>query len=324
VRVAITGGTGFVGRHLARRLVETGHRVVLVARGHDRRDESTKLLEGVHMVEASTEDSARLKEAFHGCDAVVHCAGINREIGRQTYARVHVRGTRLVVGAARSSGVRKIVLLSFLRARPECGSGYHESKWEAEQIVRASGLDYTIAKCGVIYGRGDHMLDHLSRAFFTFPIFALVGFRERRVRPVAVEDVVGVLESSLTDLRLSGKTVPVLGPEELDLSQAVRRVAAAVGKRPLFFRAPVAFHFALAWALERIMKIPLVSRAQVRILSEGITLPAGPVDQLPADLSARIPFELSTIRRGLPEPGGFGPEDLRCREANGLGGLRSA
>src|SRR6185369_16051584 len=109
--------------------------------------------------------------------AVIHAAGINREIGDQTYAKVHVEGTRKVVASARAAGVRKIVLVSFLRARPACGSGYHESKFAAEEIVRASGLDFTVVRAGVMYGRGDHMLDHLSHALYTFPLFGLVGMR---------------------------------------------------------------------------------------------------------------------------------------------------
>lgn len=104
-----------------------------------------------------------------------------------------------MIEAARIAGVAKVALLSFLRARANCGSGYHEAKWAAEEIVRGSGLDYTILKAGVIYGRGDHMLDHLSHALFTFPVFATVGLRDRPVRPLAVEDLVKVLEAALID-----------------------------------------------------------------------------------------------------------------------------
>jgi len=75
--------------------------------------------------------------------------------------------------------VKRILLMSFLRARPNCNSPYHESKWAAEEIVRQSGLDYTIFKAGIVYGRGDHMLDHLSHALHTLPFFATVGLRKR-------------------------------------------------------------------------------------------------------------------------------------------------
>jgi len=84
MRVAITGGTGFVGRHLARRLVQEGHSVVLVARGLDRRDVSLRSIRGVHFVSTPTDDVDALTEAFAGSDAVAHCAGINRELASQT------------------------------------------------------------------------------------------------------------------------------------------------------------------------------------------------------------------------------------------------
>ncbi len=157
MRVAITGGTGFVGRHLAKRLDPAD--TVIVSRRT-----------GVPI-----DDVDALTAAFAGCDVVAHCAGINREIGDQTFARVHVDGTRAVVEAARRTGVRRIVMLSFLRARPDCGSAYHETKWAAEELVRRSGIDHTILKAGMIYGSGDHMVDHATRAVRTWPVSRLWG-----------------------------------------------------------------------------------------------------------------------------------------------------
>ncbi len=175
--------------HLTNRLESEGHELVLIARG-SRKDD-------VRLVVSDLSDTDVLTASFDGCNASWLIApGINREIGDQTYERVHVEGTRNVVEAAKEAGVEKIVLMSFLRARPHCGSPYHESKWEAEEIVRNSGLDYTIIKAGVIYGRGDHMLDHLSHALHTFPVFGLVGLKEKSIRPLAVEDLVHVMRAA--------------------------------------------------------------------------------------------------------------------------------
>ena len=312
MKIAITGGTGFIGRHLAQRLTREGHQVVLVARGSDRRDESVRALAGTRFCEADLSDVGVLAAAFEGCDAVAHCAGINREIGKQTYRRVHVEGTSNVVSAARKAGVPRLLMLSFLRARPNCGSPYHESKWAAEEFVRNSGLDYTILKAGMMYGRGDHMLDHLSHSMFTQPFIATVGFREKSIRPIAVEDAIEVIVAALVNGRLSRQTVSVLGPEALTLSVAVRRVAQAVGRRVWLIPFPVALQYLLARGFERAMRIPLVARAQVRILSEGLTEPAPYADPLPADLQPARRFTLDQIRAGLPEPGRFGLRDLRC------------
>jgi len=312
MKIAITGGTGFVGSHLAQVLANEGHQVEIIARGADTRNPTIRTLRHTTFHPIGTDNEVKLIAAFAGCDAVAHCAGINREIGNQTYQRVHIEGTRNVVNAARRAGVKKILLVSFLRARPACGSGYHESKFAAEEIVRTSGLDYTIFKPGVIYGRGDHMLDHLSHAFHTFPIFALVGFREQLVRPLAVADFAHIMSAAIVHGRLSRETVHVTGPEEMTLGEAVQRVARVVGKRPFMFRMPLWFHRAFGWACEHTMVIPLVSAAQVRILSEGVIEPLPACPSVPEDLRPQTPFSDNQIRAGLPEAKSFGPQDCLC------------
>ena len=310
MKVAVTGGTGFVGRHLARALLADGNEVTLVARGIDRRDPSI-LVSGATFVAAPADDAESLCRAFAGCEAVAHFAGINRELGSQTYERVHVRGTAVVVDAVRAAGVRKIVYLSFLRARPGCGSSYHESKWAAEEIVRTSGLDYTILKSGVIYGRGDHLLDHVSRALYTFPFFPLVGLRPTRLRPVFVGDVVRIAQAALIDPRLSRRTVAVLGPEELGAGDAIKKIATAVGRTVPVIPTPVIFHRMLGWLFECTMTVPLVAAAQVRILSESVTEPLPFAEAPPADLVPTTMFSVERIRAELPPAEPFGLHDLR-------------
>jgi NADH dehydrogenase len=81
MRIAITGGTGFVGRHLARRLAAGGVEVVIIARGTDTRDAAIRQLPGARFMAAAVDDTDALTRAFAGCDVVAHCAGINRQIG---------------------------------------------------------------------------------------------------------------------------------------------------------------------------------------------------------------------------------------------------
>jgi NADH dehydrogenase len=297
-RLAITGGTGFVGSHLAERLRAAGDEVVLLSRATG--------------FDLARPDVAALTEALRGCAAVVHTAGINREIGTQTYDAVHIRGTQALVAAARSAGVEHIGLVSFLRARPDGPTAYHRSKWAAESIIRESGMPYTVIKSSVIYGRGDHMLDHLSRALFTAPIFSPVGLTERPLRPVAVDDVARILEAAAHgDARLIGQTVAVLGPDTVVLGDVVRRVARIVGRRPRFLPLPVWAHVALAHIWEATMRVPLLAVAQVHILAEGVVEPAPYASPPPEDLSPQTPFDDASVRAGLPEPGPFSPRDLR-------------
>jgi nucleoside-diphosphate-sugar epimerase len=309
MRVAITGGRGFVGHHLAERLLSEGHEVVLLDR--EALCKESDALGEAKFVATDLSSVRDLSEALAGCHAVAHCAGINREIGAETFGRVHVEATHNVVAGAKAAGVLKIALMSFLRARPNCDSGYHESKWAAEELIRNSGLDYTIFKAGVVYGRGDHLLDHLSHALHTFPFFATVGLEEKTVRPLAVEDLVHVMRAALIDRRLKKVTVAVIGPEEIYLSEAVRRVSEVVGKAPFVFPMPIWFHRLLAHVFELTMKVPLASLAQVRILSEGVSEAATPVSALPYDLVPTRRFTLEQIRNGLPHPGPFSVANLR-------------
>lgn len=308
MKIAITGGTGFVGHHLAGRLLGEGHSVVLISRNRRNVPANDRAVYAA----VDLADSEALTAAFSGCEAVAHCAGINRELGAQTFQRVHIDGTRNVVAAAQKAGVKRIALMSFLRARPNCGSPYHESKWAAEEMIRSSGLDYTVVKAGMVYGRGDHMLDHLSHSLHSFPLFATVGLREKPIRPLPIEDLLEVLKAALVESRLLRKTVAVTGAEQLYLSEAARRVAAEIGEEPFIFPAPLVFHRALAQICEWTMKIPLVAKAQVRILSEGVVEAWGQVDPLPPDLLPKRHFTPGQIRSGLPEPGPFGLKDLRC------------
>ena len=289
MRVAITGGTGFVGGNLADRLDDA----VVVSRRS-----------GVDIT-----DVEALTRSVEGCDAVAHCAGINREIGDQTFRRVHVDGTRAVVEAARRAGVKRIVLVSFLRARPDCGSGYHESKWQAEEIVRASGIPHTILKSGMIYGPGDHMVDHVTKAVRTLPFFWTVGYRERTARPVPVEDAVDVLVAALEG-RIAEPTIAVLGADEVTLGEAIRRIARVAERRPAYIPVPTWMVRVLAQVTEWTMVVPLVAKAQARMLAEGVSEPAPFAPEAPIDIRPSRSFDDERIRAALPS-GRFTLTDLR-------------
>ncbi|MFQ5555064.1 MAG: NAD-dependent epimerase/dehydratase family protein [Acidimicrobiia bacterium] len=290
MQIAVTGGTGFIGRNVAALLAAEGHEIVLVARGVENRYPAVRLLPGVTLVRASVAEEKRLRDAFSGCDAVVHLAGIYAESPTQTFHGVHVEGTRNALAASRLAGVRRFVTLSPCRARPGTGSPLHDSKWEAEEIVRASGIDHVVARAGVVYGPEDHLLDGLSRSLATRPLVPLFGLRRRVVRPVAVTDVVRVLAAAT-----SGRAVPaavrVVGPDEMHLTDLVRAVGAAVDRRAFCLRIPGWLHHSHATALERLLLMTIASR----------TGEAAPwADPPPPQLAPRARFTTEVIRRFLP------------------------
>jgi NADH dehydrogenase len=207
-----------------------------------------------------------------------------------------------VVEAARQAGVSKIVLVSFLRARPDISSAYHTTKWAGEEILRNSGLDYVILKAGLVYGPGDHLLNNLGHLLRRLPVFASVGIRERAVRLLAVEDLVAVIRAAVLEGRLDHQTWAVVGPEEFPFSSAARRIGQAMGKPFLVVLPfPVFAQRLLAWFSERLMPAPLVTASQVQMLADGISLPLADSLKLPDDLQPGLRFTAEQIRKGLPD-----------------------
>lgn len=300
MRVAITGGTGLVGRRLAEELTNEGHEAVVISRHPDvvTFDAPTELVE---RVAASVTDREALITAFEECEAVAHLAGINREVGDQTFDTVHIRGTRTVVDAAEKADVSRVALTSFLRARPGTTSGYLDSKWRSEELVRDAALEGIVLKPGVVYGEGDQMVTHIARSLATIPLFGSISLQETHLRPLAVEDLTSVIAAALTEGRLTDKTVPVLGPETLTLAEAVRRIGTAVGRDPFIFPLPTHLHYALAAIQEWTMKTPIITRAQVRMLTEDLVdpVPERVCSSLPADLEPEQAFTKERIEEAL-------------------------
>ena len=300
MKVAITGGTGFIGRNVARDLIAHGHQVIVIARGQYTR--STQPIEGASIFTLDVTDADKLTEAFKGCEAVVHCAGTSTEDANQTFHRLHVEGTRSAVTAAEQARVKKFVLISYLTVRANVKSEYYTTKWQAEEIVRSSKLNFTILKVGLVYGQGDHLIHNLSDLFRKMPIFAAVGLREKTVRIVAVQDLVEIIRAALEEDRFARQTVAVLGPEEFPFSQAARRIAKAMGKSSLIVLPfPVFFHRILAFFSERFMPKPLITKSQVQMLADGSSQPTLESVPLPDDLKPKTLFTEEQIRMGLPK-----------------------
>ena len=289
MKLAITGGNGFLGRHLANALSKNGHIPSLLVRSSSKASFPS---DNIEINEVSLLDKRKLTEIFAACNGVAHLAGINREVEGNTFQKAHIEATQTVVDACVEAGLEHLLFISFLRARNLPDSAYHNSKWAAEELIRKSNLrSYTILKPGMIFGRGDHMLTHLELALNISPFFGPVGLDENanRVSPIYIEDMVKVMEASFSDPRLARKTFAVTGPESLPLKEVVKRVAKAMNKPCISIPLPVSMHLIMANLLEATMKNPLVTVAQIKMLMEGMdegaVLPDS--EQLPSDLQPK-------------------------------------
>jgi nucleoside-diphosphate-sugar epimerase len=149
MRIAITGGTGFVGRRLIAVAVGAGHEVTALTR------RSQFPRESVTWVDGALDDRGALVTLTEGADVVIHVAGVVNAPDRAGFAAGNVEGTRAILGAAHASGVARLVHVSSLAAREPGLSDYGWSKAEAEQLVRASPLAWMIVRPPAVYGPGD-------------------------------------------------------------------------------------------------------------------------------------------------------------------------
>ena len=222
--VLVLGGSGFVGRYVVNRMGSAGYRVVVPTR---RRDNARHLilLPTVDVVEADIHDAAALARLAAGASAVVNLVGILNETGGQTFARVHVELARNVIAACRAGGVRRLLHMSALNADPAGPSRYLRSKGEAEALIAASGLDWTIFQPSVIFGREDSFLNLFAKLMRHLPVMALAR-AGAKFQPVFVGDVAHCFARALEVDATSGRKFPLCGP----IVYTLRELVGYVGK----------------------------------------------------------------------------------------------
>ena len=156
---------------------------------------------------------------------MIHLVGIISEVGESTFENVHTRGTGNIVAAARKAGVRRFVHMSALGTRPNAASRYHQTKWAAEELVRHSGLEFTIFRPSLIYGPQDQFINLFARIIRLSPVVPLLGSPRARFQPVPVEAVAAAFARALGEPKSIGQTYDLCGPEALTLSEIVDRIS---------------------------------------------------------------------------------------------------
>ncbi len=233
----VTGGTGFVGQEVVKNLIANGHKPRLLVRRLDSETAqgfSRDFQPELHRGDVTDTDS--LKGAFEGLDAVVHLVGIISE-GKATFENVHTEGTRNVIEAAKRAEVKRFVHMSALGTRPNAVSRYHKSKWAAEELVRSSGLDWTIFRPSLIYGPRDQFVNLFAKIIRWSPIVPVMGRKDAKFQPVSVNNVAEAFVKALNEPRSAGNTFDLCGSETFTLAQIIDEIMRATGKRR--FKLPV-------------------------------------------------------------------------------------
>lgn len=284
MRVALIGGTGFVGRYLVDALLTARHEVSLLVRSG-----SELKLENIsrcHVVHGDLASQSALEQTLSNCDAVIYNVGILREFPSLgvTFEALQYEGLVGVVNAAKKCAVRRLLLMSANGVTPT-GTAYQQSKYRAEQHALQSGLAATIFRPSVIFGNPRGSMEFASQLYrdMVRPPLPAVGFftgwnpakGQILMSPVQIEDVAQSFVLALDDATTVGRTVTLGGPEILSWTEILVRIGKSVGRRKLIVPMPIGIMKLAASALDRLPAFP-VTRDQLVMLESGNT--AEPVE----------------------------------------------
>jgi NADH dehydrogenase len=289
--VLVVGGTGFVGTHLCRELVDRGHEVTAMSRTPGGAPEGVETVTG----DVTAYDS--IESAFEGRDGVVNLVALSPlfkpDGGDEMHDVVHRQGTEHCVRAAEENEVEQFVQLSALGADPNGSTAYIRAKGQAEEIVRESNLDWTIFRPSVVFGEGGEFVSFTKRLKGLFapgvPVYPLPGGGKTRFQPIWVGDLVPMIGDALENDEHVGQTYEIGGPETLTLRDVVELVYEAEGKSVNVVGLPMALAGVGLSVMDAVPGMPM-GKDQYRSLQFDNTTSDNDVGAFGADVAGLTAF----------------------------------
>lgn len=259
--VTLLGGSGFIGRALAARLLAQGAAVRVISRS----DDTARLPEGAAHLRADVRDAAAMTEAVAGSDAVVYLPGLVQAARSADYRDLHCKAPEHCAERARAAGARDFMFFSAMGVGQNAPALADRSKAEGEAAVRAAFPESSIVRPSLVYGPDDHFVSATARMLHSLPVFPLIGGGRTRFQPLHLDDMTAALALVLDEAAPRGRTWELGGDALYSLRDLVVLIRDAGGLRTRLVSLPFPLATALASVLERVPNPPLI-RDQVRLL----------------------------------------------------------
>ena len=265
--ILLTGATGFIGPQIAHALRAESRPVRALVRAGQ--DVGRLHAWGCETVTGDMTDPPSLRRAVEGCDAVVHLVAILT--GKPNdFERVMTQGTRDLVEAAREAGVRRFVLMSALGTDEQTKElvPYYRAKWEMEQTVKGSGIEYVIFRPSFVFGQDGGALAQFRKIAKLAPVTPIVGRGTQRIQPIWIDDVAAYFAAAVDKPEVANRTFELGGPDIVTWNEFWSRLKQALGTRRPSVHLPFGLMRIQAAVLERLPKPP-VTRDQLTMLEAG-------------------------------------------------------
>ncbi|HET7705083.1 MAG TPA: NAD(P)H-binding protein [Thermoanaerobaculia bacterium] len=271
MKILVTGGTGVVGAGIIPELLARGHEVRVLSRNAD---EDARRWQNVEPVAGDVSDAMSLRSGVATCDAIVHIAGIVTEQPPDvTFDKVNVQGTRNVVDEAVRSGITRFIFMSSLGA-DRGSTDYHRSKREAEEIVRAANLQWTILRPGNVYGPGDEVISTILKMIRALPAIPVLASDEHRFQPIWFSDLGKATAAVIERNDLAGQTLELAGPEVTSVNHILASLGEITGRTPVKVPVPMPIASFAAKVAGYAADIPF-DETKLTMLRENNVLPEG-------------------------------------------------
>ncbi|MEE9441226.1 MAG: complex I NDUFA9 subunit family protein [candidate division Zixibacteria bacterium] len=268
-KVAVLGGSGFIGSHLVLHLLQPGYSLNILF--NKTRPDLISLRGRINIFEGNIDDVESLEKCFEGCDAVYHLVGIIAETRDKSFRKTVEMGTQNVVVAAKNSGISKIFYLSALGTSENSSSLYFQTKWAAEEAVRNSGLDYTIFRPSIVYGPEDDFINRIAKMVRYSPLIPVIGDGLYKFQPVYVEELCAVMALSSQRNFTSRQTYEIGGPERLTYLEILDIIKNIIGIKKYNIHLPMGLVKAAVRVLEKILKPVPITVDQLNMMTAGST-----------------------------------------------------
>jgi NADH dehydrogenase len=244
MRIAVAGGTGFLGRHISRALLDAEHHVTVLSRT-PAKVASIELLEGATGAAADVTDPAALQGVLDGHEALVNCAQFPNhpvEVPRKglTYDRYDRQGTENLLAEASRAGVGRILYISGAGADVASDKNWYRAKGFAEDAIKRSGLDFVILRPSWAYGPEDKALNKFAFIARLSPVIPIPGVRPQLIQPVHVDDIALAVARAFERDGAWGRVLEIGSDEVMTMRQVVRTMLAVMDKRRLLLPIPLA------------------------------------------------------------------------------------